>query len=99
MGGVPVDVAERRRTAGLSEFAGEPVLLRPRVALQIRRAAVVHLPAIGGPGESPAEGDPIIALAIGGVVVAARMLRRGRIDAAVDPRSTRRRAVVLEVGE
>src|SRR5262249_25737623 len=93
---VPVDVTAHRLAAGLGEFSRQSLFLRPGLSSWVSGAAIVHEPAIRGPGEAPAEGDPIVALTIGGAIVAERFFLGGSEDARVNPCPTRRRTVVLE---
>src|SRR6266540_5118902 len=93
---VEVDVAFELAAA---EFLCQSGLFRPWVAGWIGRGAVVHLAAVGRPGEAPAERDPVVALAVGGLVDPLGMLGARRVDAGVDPGAAGGRSVVLEVGE
>src|SRR5262249_51921533 len=89
---VPEDIAAE--DAAVARIAlGQPRLLWPGIALQIGGGAVVEDAAIGRPREAPAGRDPAVAVAVGGVVVAAGE------DPGVDPRAARRAAVVFDLVE
>src|SRR5262249_747572 len=95
-GGIPVDVAAvpRGRSPQLTGILpDEPRLLGPGVAPRVSGAAVVHDATVGRPGEAPAGGHPVAALAVGRLVLSVV------VDARVNPGAAGRRAVVLEVAE
>src|SRR6266851_1302179 len=85
--GVPINVTLPRRTARAREFERQPPLFGPGVARDVGGGPVVHEAAIGGPRKAPAKRDPIVALAVGRLVLAVG------INAGVDPCPTSGRTV------
>src|SRR5512133_3007189 len=87
-------VAHPARSLGIPPDVGLP--LRPRAALRIGGAAVVHDPAVQWPGKPPTEMCAGVAGRIGQPVPGKVALVR--VDAAVDPAATGRAAVILQLG-
>src|SRR5207248_1157981 len=68
--------------------------LRPRIALGIRRGPVVDDPGVLRPRPSPFARDPVL---LGMGLLSSRLVDAFLVDAAVDPRAARCRAVGLEL--
>src|SRR5439155_6109626 len=89
------------RVVGPHPFLLRPVppdqllALRPRLALGIRRGAVVENPAVQRPGPAPLLRDPVLLLA---GHLARGLVLLVRVGADVEPAARRRRAVALQVG-
>src|SRR5207302_278387 len=75
-----------------------PLALAPGVALQVGGGAVVHAAAVGRPRPAPFQVCPGHPRRVGLAPRRHVLVRRG-VAAAVDPRRTRGRAVVLQLGE
>ena len=75
-----------------------PLALAPRIAARVGGGAVVHDAAVGRPGPAPLEMRPRHAGRVG-LAPRREVLIPRRVAAAIDPRSARRRAVVLELAE
>ena len=93
--GLEVGVVPQPRPLALLGVPPDVLLaLRPRLAVGIGGRAVVEDAAIGGPRPPPLRGDPVL---LGARVAAGRLVDAVGVDAGVDPRAARGRAVVGEV--
>src|SRR5947209_2674463 len=88
LSGIPVDIA-----TPAAVFTSQASFLRPGIALDIRRSAIVHETSIRRPGEPPTQRDPVIP------APPRRLIAAPRVNARVDPGAARRAAVVFELRE
>src|SRR3954447_9385119 len=71
-----------------------PLALGPRPALGVSRGAVVEDSRVGGPGPAPLARHPVL---LGPRLLARRLVGALLVNAGVDPRAARGRAVLLEL--
>src|SRR5690242_16585664 len=96
LGGLEVDRVEPLPALLLHVPPGKLLALGPGAALRIRRGAVVHVPAVRGPGKTPTEMRAGPVGAVGAARARLVVILLGE-DAAIQPGAAGGRAVILEL--